>query len=481
MPGTSTSRYTPRRPHTHPRVLVLSGYGLRISISRGHLVLEDGIAGQRRLVRFSRVDRRIERIAIIGHAGTVSLDAIRWLHDVKIPLVHLDTDGQVLALVVPDSPDHPTLRRAQARAVDTEVGIGIMRDLLRQKLDGQEEVLQRFTAGQLALPQMELGRRALTRATDYVGLRVAESQAAAAYWNAWGHVSVEFRQSDRTRVPSHWVRFGQRVSALSGSPRVAMNPANAMLNYLYAILEAEARIALLAVGCDPGVGIQHADQKSRDSMACDVMEAVRPDVDEWLLTWLQTRTVRRQSFLELRNGQCRLMPVLAKELAQTSSLWAHKLGPVVEAVAQSLYKSATAPDKPRRWAQTRGKEAMRPNKKLPTPLTEARRREGRPNWSMPPSEELTDSATAESPDPDTLIPDQVLGLAASIMTKERFLKEVAPTLRGLSAARVAAMVGLSEAYCAKIRAGRGVPHRRHWQAFVRAVSTLRLEDAEQVT
>jgi CRISP-associated protein Cas1 len=75
--------------------VVLSGYGLRIAVARGHLTLEDGVADHRRARRMSRVDRGVKRIAIIGHAGTISLDAIRWLHDVKIPLVHLDTDGRV--------------------------------------------------------------------------------------------------------------------------------------------------------------------------------------------------------------------------------------------------------------------------------------------------------------------------------------------------------------------------------------------------
>jgi CRISPR-associated protein Cas1 len=363
------------------RVLVLHGYGIRLSLKRSHLVVEDGLAEKRRVRRLSRIDRDVKRIAIIGHAGTISLDAIRWLHDVKIPLIHLDTDGRVLALVTPDSPDHPTLRRAQARAVDTEVGREIMRELLRQKLNGQERVLRSFTAGQLAIPQMELRRRELAKATDYVSLRSAESQAAAAYWNAWGRVAVEFRQCDRDRVPEHWLRFGQRVSALSGSPRLAINPANAMLNYLYAILEAEARLALLAVGCDPGVGIQHADERSRDSMACDVMEAVRPAVDMWLLEYLEQRTLRQRDFLELRNGQCRLMPDLAKELAQSASLWAEKLGPVVEGMAQQLYAAAIAPEQPKRWAQRKPERHNLPPQ-MPTPLTEQRRSRGRPRASF---------------------------------------------------------------------------------------------------
>lgn len=62
-----------------------------------------------------------------------------------------------------------------------------------------------------------------------------------------------------------------------------MNPPNAILNYLYAILEAEARLAIAALGLDPGLGFLHFDTRTRDSLACDVLEPVRPEVDAYLL------------------------------------------------------------------------------------------------------------------------------------------------------------------------------------------------------
>jgi CRISPR/Cas system-associated endonuclease Cas1 len=35
--------------------------------------------------------------------------------------------------------------------------------------------------------------------------------------------------------------------------------------------ESEARLALLAHGCDPQIGVLHADQRNRDSLALDAM------------------------------------------------------------------------------------------------------------------------------------------------------------------------------------------------------------------
>ena len=85
-----------------------------------------------------------------------------------------------------------------------------------------------------------------------------------------------FPRSDLKRVPDHWLMFGTRQSPLSGSPRLAVNPPNAILNYLYAVLESEARLAAAALGLDPGLGMVHVDTKARDSLACDLMEPIRP-------------------------------------------------------------------------------------------------------------------------------------------------------------------------------------------------------------
>lgn len=488
------------RPPAVSPVLVLTGYGLRLSVKRGHLVVEDGIADHRRVQRLSRIDRHVKRIAIIGHAGTISLDAIRWLHDVKIPLMHLDADGRVLALVGPDSPDHPQLRRGQALAAHCDEGLEIARRLLTLKLAGQRELLQDVVWAQLALGPLEVARRALREATDMIGLRTAEAHAAAAYWRAWEHMPVAFTRKDEASVPAHWRRFGSRSSPLTGGPRLAANPANAMLNYLYAMLEAEARIALLAVGCDPGLGIQHADQGARDSMACDVMEAVRPRLDAWLLSYLESRIFAKREFFEVRSGNCRLMPGVTADLAQTAELWAEALGPVVEDIAQRLHRLGMQHGR-RRWLLHRVPPCEPAQiRQLPTPLTEQHRQRARPRkdgrrtlveadeWAgpLPLTRPLS---PVEKIDPRATLPKQLLLTEADLrqhqqhllirllagfepMTRENFQHAIVPALREISPEEMAARVGLSVSYCARIRAGACVPRKRHWNTFRAAVRDI---------
>ena len=107
-------------------------------------------------------------------------------------------------------------------------------------------------------------------------LHMLEAAAAIAYWSGWETISINFPKSDLPRVPEHWKSFRARRSPISGSQRVAADPVNAMLNYLYALLESESRLAVAALGLDPGLGFLHFDSQSRDSLANDVMEPVRP-------------------------------------------------------------------------------------------------------------------------------------------------------------------------------------------------------------
>jgi hypothetical protein len=201
-------------------------------------------------------------------------------------------------------------------------------------------------------------------------IRLIELQAARAYWSAWSTLPINFPKNDLSRVPDHWRTFGTRVSPLTGSPRLAANPPNAILNYLYSVLESEARLAAAALGLDPGLGVLHVDTPARDSLACDLMEPVRPQVDAYLLDWITRQPLRREWFFEERNGNCRLMGPFAVRLSETASTWGQAVAPIVEWVAQQL------------WSTT-GKKAETDSP--PTHLTQTHRREAKGEPSLPKS------------------------------------------------------------------------------------------------
>jgi len=322
-------------PLARGRVAVVDGYGVKISVRRGHLVVEDGLGRERRERVYARVAHGLSRVVVLGHDGFITLGAIRWLNDLGIPLLQIDRDGSVLVTSAAGTAD-ARLRRLQAQAPSNEVGVAISKTLLGEKLAGQRRVLNSLqpNAGELAAVDSCIA--ALEAADSVDEIVLAERNAAITYWAAWSSVAVNFAAKDARVLPEYWLRFGQRGSPLSTAPRLAINPANALLNYLYTLLEAETRIACLTVGLDPGLGVIHVDYRSRDSFVLDVMEAARPDVDSFVLHLLRTRKFARNDFAETRRGVCRILPPLSHELSQTADQWGRLIAPVVESVAQQL-------------------------------------------------------------------------------------------------------------------------------------------------
>ena len=100
------------------------------------------------------------------------------------------------------------------------------------------------------------------------------------------------------------------------------------------LLESESRLALLAAGLDPTLGVLHADQRNRDSFALDAMEPIRPAVDAFVLDLLEERVLTSRDFVELPNGVCRVRAPLTHDLALTLPRWRQLVAPVVAHLAQ---------------------------------------------------------------------------------------------------------------------------------------------------
>jgi CRISPR-associated endonuclease Cas1 len=414
----------------------IQSYGIRAQVERGHLILEDGIGPNRRKARFSRVGHGLRRLVVIGSDGMLSLAAIQWLRDQEIAFSMLNRDGSVLATTGPVSPSDVRLRRAQSLAHQSGLALRIARELIDQKLRRQEHIIQKYFPDSPARESIVNARSRLMNAKCSDDIRVFESRGALAYWGAWHNVAVGFPRVDMPRVPQHWLRFGTRMSPLTMSPRLAVNPPNAMLNYLYAILESEARLALAALGLDPGMGVLHNDLRSRDSLALDLLEPIRPQADAYLLDWLTQGPLKREWFFEQRDGNCRLMGPFAAKLSESALMWRRALAPFAEGIARAL------------WAST---SKRRRRESLSTPLTQTRKRKAR-NISATVKPELVFN-----------VPNVCGVCGTSIATACKYCRTCATTVRRENVIR-ASKLGRLETHKPQAQARRSETQRRQQAA-----------------
>jgi CRISPR-associated endonuclease Cas1 len=471
-------------------VLVLDGFGVHVGVERGHLVTEDGIADDRRRLRLHKATAGLWRLVILGTGGTVTLAALRWLNDARAALVVIAPDGTVIHATGPSRLDHARLRRAQALAAGTAWGLDVARWLVGRKLEGQAANLAHVDRGRAGDVVLSI-RGELDGTADPRTVRDLEAAAADVYWAALADLPVSFPA--RVAVPDHWRVLGARISPLGhASPNRAITPGHALLNYLYAALETEAVIACHALGLDPGVGILHVDVRHRDGLALDLMEAVRPAVDTYVLDLMAGRALDPREFGEQRDGGCRLAVGMTRALAPLTHRWRLLVGAVAEEAAQRLLDQGGAG-----WGRVPTRLTHARNRRLPmrlpeppmlpaacrecgTPLTkadrvlcdacatrsweravEASRKVGR-RASIGGKAGLKRARAASNRYRLNREWERVGGVAGDVAT---FRAEVLPGLAAVPLSVMARATGLSTSHCAAIRRGASLPHPRHWEVL----------------
>jgi CRISPR-associated protein Cas1 len=91
------------------------------------------------------------------------------------------------------------------------------------------------------------------------------------------------------------------------SRRPPLDPVNAMLSFMYAIVGKDISAALEGVGLDPQAGFLHADRPGRDSLAQDLLEEFRAWlVDRLVLTVINRKQVSLSSFSTELSGAVRM-------------------------------------------------------------------------------------------------------------------------------------------------------------------------------
>lgn len=490
-------------------VLALTGFAVRVRMQNGHLEIEDGVSLERRKLRLARVGHGLKRLVCISEDGFVTLSALKYLSDIGATFVMLDRLGKVLFVTGPAASSDARLRRAQALAWQNGAGLRICRELIHAKLEGQERVLHEHLKDPITANVIsQLRMRDLPKADSVERVRTIEAHAAVPYFTALRDIQVLWPKADLRRVPEHWLTTGARQSPLSSGPRLAITPVHAILNYCFALLESESRLALTALGLDPCLGLGlHTDTPHRDSLALDVLEPVRPQIESWVLNWIVREPLRRADFFETTTGNCRLMSPLCAKLGETAPVWGKLVAPWAEYVARTL------------WATT---SASKSASRLPTHLTQQHRREAQGHRNPP---------TVAVPRPQRVCRGcgAVLGsrqgkhcalcgvsisranmielaqrgriaaksaesrarmsashkrqeaarrgwLPSSLppwLTQSSYREMILPRLAGVTVPILAQALNVSEPYAAKVRKGQHVPHPMHWQALAELVRVSR--------
>lgn len=210
-----------------------------------------------------------------------------------IAISFLSEQGKFLARVLGYTPGNVLLRREQyRRADDLAASAAIARNLIVGKIANARTVLLRSTRDYPENPgraELETVARRLAHIGGQVQqegslelIRGLEGESAKLYFGVFPQLITAQREA-----------FG----FTGRNRRPPLDPVNAMLSFLYAMLGHDARAACEAAGLDAQVGFLHRDRPGRPGLALDLMEEFRPFLaDRLALSLINRQQVRRAGF-----------------------------------------------------------------------------------------------------------------------------------------------------------------------------------------
>lgn len=245
---------------------------------------------------------RIQALMIHGNVDVTSA-VIRECLARRAPIIWSTWSGRLVGWAGPWQPPNGSSRTSQ-HCASAAGRIDIARQVVSAKIANQATQLRRAGVDGHVESLRNLSRTALRQhcLDDLLG---TEGQAAALYF---GDFASMLTQS------------AQELGGLGKRGRQADDPINALLNYAYSLLLADAIKAILACGLDPCPGFLHSNARNKPALALDLMEEFRaPVADSVVLKLVNTAQIRKAHFHD-RLGAVQLRPDARRTLINAYEL-----------------------------------------------------------------------------------------------------------------------------------------------------------------
>lgn len=153
-------------------------------------------------------------------------------------------------------------------------------------------------------------------------LKGIEGSASAIYFNAY------------TKLFPASLNFSRRTR------RPPLDPVNAMLSLCYTLLHFEIVREIEAIGLDPFIGFYHEFEYARESLACDIMEIFRANVDRFVWNIFRTREFFGDDFTkDSKNRGCYLKKEKRKNFYPLYESWAKSIRPLLTEEVRNIAKN----------------------------------------------------------------------------------------------------------------------------------------------
>ena len=216
---------------------------------------------------------------VLGKNSTISTQAVFEMIEQNIPIFYVDERGKIVANFCNERQSATRLLRQLEIFNDSVKQVELSREIITEKIYNQYVLLRQYTKSKDSEKLAAVVQK-LKRQSDI---------AAKNYFSAFPEITDT----------SRWTWKGR-------SQHPAKDPINALLNYGYAFLEREVRVAVAISGMDARFGFFHSNDGRKDSLIYDLMELFRqPVIDRLVLNLVNRRMISPDDF-EKSKEDCRL-------------------------------------------------------------------------------------------------------------------------------------------------------------------------------
>jgi CRISPR-associated protein Cas1 len=235
--------------------------------------------------------RDLDRLIIVESVQVTS-HALAALLRASIPVNILGWNGEFLGGFLPASNAHGLARLQQYRqTLEIPFGLQMAGRIVTAKIYNQRRLIQRVAASRpenaevsATLQWLDSLFASLRQAAGIDELRGYEGTSTARYFQAWASFLPEAFPFERR------------------SRRPPLNPVNACISFGATLLYTETVAFVHAHGLDPSLGLLHATEDGRWSLALDLIEPFRPVLVEALALDLFTHQILNEKHFEPKNG-----------------------------------------------------------------------------------------------------------------------------------------------------------------------------------
>lgn len=278
---TEVRRLYPARYDTLPLYVVSQGATIGKSNEELEVKIEGKIVSRVRMLDVSH-------LSVFGNVQ-ITTQTIHELCRRNISITYFTTGGWFNGITTGLSHRNVLLRQSQyLAALEENKALSISRIIVEGKIRNCRTLIRRNSkiCNDSTLLELQLLYRRARTSRSFEELLGIEGNAARIYFSHLGdmlkngHLSEDFHFEGRNRRPP-------------------LDPINAILSLLYALLTKDVTVTLLSIGFDPYLGFYHKPKYGKPALALDLMEEFRPLIaDSTLISLINGEMIKSSDFIQ---------------------------------------------------------------------------------------------------------------------------------------------------------------------------------------